>query len=410
MPSAATRLLLRLMQATRGGVSYLLRDEFTTTASAPLTSSRTSEPGPGTLTITDTANRLSIASGALTIAPSATAFIVNSAAIARAAGLAVSMVVQRPPSGTNVPVNFGVTDNSGNPQYASFLINNSINNDGIYVNGGFLIQPVVDYTTIEKYVIIERAAGAFFIIRVADHNYLVWVDDTVANASPLVTLRSSSASVAASSHTADSLIATQLTGNWATLYGMATATNTTPTDGSTLTGGADGLIEFKWTPASSEVMTIEFRKTDDSNLFKLVCDQAGGTIKLYRRQAGVDTELNTGKTQTWTVGTARRICIMYHDNIIRTVVANTPKHNTTDSFNTTATGVKVSGFATGSNLICWPWEVSLPSPFDSSSHVAFVTYGDSKTASGTWQSGLASALTTASGRTWFNTTVAHSAQ
>src|SRR3989338_7421083 len=45
---------------TASTANFLLQDEFTTTASAPLTSPRTAEPGPGTLTITDTTNKLSI--------------------------------------------------------------------------------------------------------------------------------------------------------------------------------------------------------------------------------------------------------------------------------------------------------------------------------------------------------------
>lgn len=43
-------------------VSYLLRDEFTTPESAPLTSPRTCEPGPGNLDIQDTGSHLSISS------------------------------------------------------------------------------------------------------------------------------------------------------------------------------------------------------------------------------------------------------------------------------------------------------------------------------------------------------------
>ena len=40
--------------ARKGGVEFLLRDEFTTPDAAPITSPRTCEPGPGTLTFVDT--------------------------------------------------------------------------------------------------------------------------------------------------------------------------------------------------------------------------------------------------------------------------------------------------------------------------------------------------------------------
>lgn len=47
-----------------GGITWLLRDEFTTDDAAPLTSPRTCEPGPGTLTVAETDGAvLSIASG-----------------------------------------------------------------------------------------------------------------------------------------------------------------------------------------------------------------------------------------------------------------------------------------------------------------------------------------------------------
>ena len=75
----------------RQSVSYLLRDQFTTAASAPLASPRTAEPGPGTATITDTGNKLSIAGGILTsstagVAANDPAIVYNG--IARASGRA----------------------------------------------------------------------------------------------------------------------------------------------------------------------------------------------------------------------------------------------------------------------------------------------------------------------------------
>ena len=48
-------------------IVYLFRDDFVTDEAAPLDSPRTCEPGPGTWTITDTQNYMSISGGALTI-------------------------------------------------------------------------------------------------------------------------------------------------------------------------------------------------------------------------------------------------------------------------------------------------------------------------------------------------------
>jgi hypothetical protein len=414
---AKSKLVWLLASGILGGssvpvipVTYLLRDEFTTDDATPLTSPRTCEPGPGTLTVVDTANRLSISNGQLVISPSTTAFTMVSGGITRAAGLALSMVVQRPPSaGNSAPVRFGFTDGSGDNRQGSFFIAPIAANDGIYAAGG-LITSIVDYTTIERYIVIERAAGAFFILSVGGHDYLNWIDAQAAAASPQVAFVSANSFAATGTHTADSMLATQLDAPFTTVLGLALASNASPSTGASLTGAADGTVEITWTPAAAETAIFEFRRTDDDNLFKLVCDQAANTLKLYTRVAGVDTELDSGKTQTWTAGTPRRIVLHFHDNTIRTVVANTLKHNTTNSTNLTGTGVKVSGFATATNLICWPWELTnLPAPFNSYTHVAYVSYGDSKTASGTWQATLSAAITNAS-RTWFNTSVAHSAQ
>jgi hypothetical protein len=135
---------------------------------------------------------------------------------------------------------------------------------------------------------------------------------------------------------------------------MATAVNVTPATGNTLTGKADSLIEFTWTPAAAETLSIYFRRTDDDNTWRLDCDQAAGTIKLYRRQAASDTEVAAGKTQTWTVSVAIRIEINTFGTMIKTYVSKIVKHETTDAYNQTVKGAKVVGFATGVNFVMWP--------------------------------------------------------
>ena len=75
-----SRKLLKLLR--RGGGTWisknaLLYDKFSTPDAAPITSPRTCEPGPGTLTFVQPSNQLSIANGKLV-----------SAAVAEYAGLA----------------------------------------------------------------------------------------------------------------------------------------------------------------------------------------------------------------------------------------------------------------------------------------------------------------------------------
>src|SRR5690348_15144558 len=64
------RTSLPVVRVVDDRIIYLLRDDLITPASAPLTSPRTCEPGPGTLTILDTGNAWSINSSG-EIVPSA---------------------------------------------------------------------------------------------------------------------------------------------------------------------------------------------------------------------------------------------------------------------------------------------------------------------------------------------------
>lgn len=87
------RTTRRYASAVKCGLTYLLRDEFTDDAAAPLTSPRTARPGPGTLTLVDeaparwqvTGGVLETTGSGLTAATSPTAHI----AVTRAVGIAV---------------------------------------------------------------------------------------------------------------------------------------------------------------------------------------------------------------------------------------------------------------------------------------------------------------------------------
>lgn len=52
-----------LLNAPQSSVIYLLNDQFTTDAAAPLASPRTCEPGPGTLTLVQNDGQFSISGG-----------------------------------------------------------------------------------------------------------------------------------------------------------------------------------------------------------------------------------------------------------------------------------------------------------------------------------------------------------
>ena len=75
---------------------------------------------------------------------------------------------------------------------------------------------------------------------------------------------------------------------------------------------------------------------------------------MYKRQ----TE-RSSTAQTWTDESIYREIAIADDEDITTFV-DTTAANTYDSasYNKTVTGVKISGFAAGADLICWPRDVS----------------------------------------------------
>lgn len=124
----------------------------------------------------------------------------------------------------------------------------------------------------------------------------------------------------------------------------------------TTTSEANALIEQTWTAVTDETWELSTRRTDDDNRWIVRCDQAGSTIKLIERNAGVETERSSA-AQTWTNGTQYRLVVVQDGDAIRTYVANVAKNSyTSASFNNTATGVETD--KAGSNLVTYPRTLS----------------------------------------------------
>jgi len=356
---------------TSAAFTYQHRLEFSGAVDAPLPSSIVE--GNATVTYIQTDGSFSVANGVLQVPTQTTpawgdlGFYVEPA-ITRKRGFATVLT-------------FNLTDATGDAYLMALLSAKNINTvGGANVNAGVVYatgryNPVgngsaADFTNgaagaplinwFCQLAIILRDTGAFLLMKggaVPDWELLFPVD--VGTAATLYPALSNQTIAGGVYHlrTAD-LVANKYT-EWDDNYALATSRTASPSNNVTTTMEANAIVEFTWTPASAQTLTIEFRKTDDSNLLKLVCDQAAGTIKLYNRVAGTDTELDSGKTQTWTVGVARRIVIRCYGTGIDTIVANIRKHAATgQTSNQSGTGVKVSGFTTGANLICWQRQLS----------------------------------------------------
>lgn len=346
----------------------LLSDQFTTNASAPLTSPRTCEPGPGTITIVDTENKLSIASSALVCAGGKTSPAhgdpgMYAASQSRAAGRAFLAGITLPATNKNTQLGW---HNSGSGR---------VTFEALYFNGGASVvhQPsdqVVGVFTATSYTIavIHRAAGAFMLISggafaTFPSMTMMWID-AAQTTTPLFPAWSNFDGAP----TMDNWRVVDLAAPWDTKFGAATSSSASPSSGATGTQEVDAFVEFTWTVATGETLELDVRRTDANNRWCVRCSQGGSTIKLIEINAGAETE-RASAAQTWTNGTTYRITVRCVGNTITNWTSTSSSNNMTQknnyasaSFNNTATGIAVAGFATGADFAAWPRTITVTEP------------------------------------------------
>lgn len=209
--------------------------------------------------------------------------------------------------------------------------------------------------------VMARSAGAHFLIQ-GGAQYPSWTRLYVSIQNNAATLYMVNADFN-SDVTVDLLDVRQKNqGTWLTDYGGCVYFDATPTANDTFTGVADALIYFTWTVVSGETLIINFHYTDDDNRYYLACAAsdaaAPNTIKLFRVEGGVTTELNAGKTQTFTIASQYRVGITHAAGSFWTFVevaaGVTAKHTVTgQTFNLTEVSGKVTGFTNAANLEVW---------------------------------------------------------
>lgn len=371
-------------------------DTFLVAESAPLASPHAANTGSLTLVQNDSGS-FGIASNELTIVkPTAGNFgdlygvdISRARVCGRAWGFTVN-----PTAHSSNGASFGFNDDATPFTPSTSLIAGvQLGVGSFFIDNKSLVDLNVDLLTNgvdHTGYVIMRDTGSWFVL----NNKIEWIG-AAGTAAGFPNIQSSTLNGKLKTR----LIGVDLNGIWTTQNGPVTNRVAAPANGEITTSIADGWCEFTWTPAAAETMEISFRRTDDDNRYIIRCDQAGGTIKVYKREAAVETELTGGTTtQTWTAGTPRRIVVRFTGTTIRTWVANTKKNAATaTSFNLTATGVKVAGFATGTEFVTWPWVVPDPYPFDLR---YYATLGDSKTAAELYQATLTTSLRTSTGAKW----------
>lgn len=327
-----------------------LMDKFTTNAAAPLTSPRTCEPGMGSLVITDASNKLSIASSKLTLASGDVANIQTAAGVALAIGTALKFKWIK--TSTTGP-NFGFLSHVA-----------QVLNTGLTVEGGGIVvdaNAVVDERT---WLLVLRNPG--YIVIDSTNSRIMWVSNKVVTNRKLVWGTLYGFEVVAA--TLDEVAIGNLGAPWNNQTSPATSYIASPTNGQISTMTANGLVEFTWTPAGGEILDLQVRRTDDDNCWIIRCDQTNSKLYLYEKQGGVETERGAtgGVALAFPIGGTVRMSVIAYGNTIRVIDeitgadAGSKIYYTSASFNNSATGVKVSGFASGSNLGCWPSQITPP--------------------------------------------------
>lgn len=165
----------KLIPLGGAAITYLFRDEFTSAASAPLSSPRAAEPGPGTLVLVQNDGQFSIASGAFTFPTQTTAAwgdqrFYEDTARTRVIGRA--LLTESTFSALNTASYLAAWAQSNNPALAvGGGIDNGILNassgalyvakNGAIVFTGYVMATSTSYQT----AVVLRSAGAFYFIK-----------------------------------------------------------------------------------------------------------------------------------------------------------------------------------------------------------------------------------------------------
>lgn len=184
-------------------------------------------------------------------------------------------------------------------------------------------------------------------------------------------------------------------GIWSKSIFHAVAYELLPTSGDTYAGSSgDMFVQVGWVPASGTVLDILFRRTDDDNTWIVRCTQSANTIKLIEKTSGTETERQS-TSFTWGTGTMVEIWIRAESSRIAYGVQGAQRNvYTSGSYNSGVTGVKL--ISTGSTDLArvMVFPLALPDVPTSAgrSPLNIFCLGDSKTGS-SGDSGVPSGLT-----------------
>lgn len=341
-----------IFQGRERPLIFLLRDDFTTAAAAPLTTPRTAEPGPGTLVITDTTNKLSIVAGKLTWA-GAGAGAGNPGVwgeqLARVVGRAVVGNSNKTAGG--IEIGWDITQSGS----AVDVFRNSAGSSTLVLeNGVAVVGEVPANSTDYAAAVIMRTVGNFYILKggVFTTWTMIWVGDV----STGVRYATATAGGTTATGTVSFLRVTDLPAPFTDNYGLATQRLAgARSGGDTFIHIANCLLEYIVTTLPSALaITFEFRRQDASNYWTISVDSVG-TISLTETVAGVPTVRGTAVT---VVANGHRVVVMADGSTIRIYSNHVLRftYSSASNFATSTAGV-LSSLGTGgavSDIVSWP--------------------------------------------------------
>lgn len=308
------------------GTEWLLYDEFTTAESAPITSPRTCEPGPGTVTIVDTGNKFDITGEELVIStitgsgdPGFHGDLSGDISV-RTPGLAA---FQRIYSGSPIAnrVRFGLEeawDVSPDDSY-------------VYKEGALLSGQSVDIdpaffvlNTYYEMTVVVRSVGHFII---AD-GVLAWVNNVdLGILDTLVWSPNTSATDLRCAKVGALSLPANGYAEWDADFSTVTDTKTNPASGTTLDVDADHSYVCSFTVEDGSAVQVFSRYVDNTHygmMFRVLSNRAP---RLAYNIGGGDQILWTGSQRTDAVSYKFDLVVegavakLYIDNVLQTPVA-----------------------------------------------------------------------------------------
>ena len=340
-------------------MAYTLNDEFTTNDAAPISSPRTCEPGPGTLTVVQNDGQFSISSGTLDLPGQSTpawedlgfyssdgisrangtclvADITNSAWFEAALGFASSAGLVSSISSLAHAMQF--------PSAAGY----------VQTEDGAEISRAFPTSATGRLMIVLGTAHTKYILHDGTNWYLLWISsDTTSTLYPVFQDYDFQG-------TLDNFRIFDQGSPYDTDTGLADYYDNSPTVNDTWTGSADLLLHFTvdTLPSSGAAIRVAFRKQDANNLWYVYVNESGN-VYLYERISSGNN--NRGGDQIASAGD--EIKVIADGSNIRLIVNDVVAAYYTSAGFTSATDGQYGGIGgtdggTISDLGSWPHDLT----------------------------------------------------